>query len=402
MSVSRTLRRNLPVVDAAIRSIIIFLTVLSIPLASARTLGLSAEQTSGWILALYGLPSFLSLALTLRYRQPILFTGNLFVIIFISRLGNELSYPALIGASILAGAAVLLVSLLGLMARLAALIPMPIVFGLLAGAVMPFVADIFTLTGEATVLVGGTFLAYLASRRFLGDRVPAILPALVAGHVIALLSGDFGQVPTVSALSAPAIISPDFSLPAIITATPVFVVLITLQANTPSLIYLRSQEYQPPDAVINRVSGIGSMLGSLLGPTGVSLSLPATSLVAGPAAGDHAIRHRSIYISSGAALLVGLLAGMAAEIPDMIPLSLLLALAGLAVVDVLANAVQQAVRGPLVLGPLFAFAVALSEISLFGFGAFFWALVIGTGVSLLLEREQLQALRARDQSDGDA
>ena len=51
-------------------------------------------------------------------------------------------------------------------------------------------------------------------------------------------------------------------------------------------------------------------------------------------------------------------------------------------------------RGPLVLGPLFAFAIALSKISFLGLGPFFWSLVIGMLVSLLLERKPLEALRA--------
>jgi benzoate membrane transport protein len=45
-------------------------------------------------------------------------------------------------------------------------------------------------------------------------------------------------------------------------------------------------------------------------------------------------------------------------------------------------------------GPLFAFAISLSEISILGFGPFFWALVIGTGISLLLERDELQMVRS--------
>jgi predicted benzoate:H+ symporter BenE len=93
-------------------------------------------------------------------------------------------------------------------------------------------------------------------------------------------------------------------------------------------------------------------------------------------------------------VLVALLAGVAAEIPEIIPLPLLLTLAGLAAVGVLANALREITRGPLLLGPLFAFAIALSEISLFGFGPFFWALAIGTGISFLLERDELQELRS--------
>ena len=391
---SETLRRWLPALGTAIPLIILPIAILSIPLAAAQEMDLSEAETSSWILAVYGLPGFLGLVLAIRYRQPLLLTGNVFVLIFIASLGGRLSYPELVGASIVAGASVLLISALGLTGRLAAWIPAPIVLGLLAGAVMPFVSGIFTSLGDAPVLVGGAFLAYLWGHRYLGTRVPAILPALVAGLAIAALTGELGQVPARSPLPVPTVSTPVFSVHAIATATPVIVILITLQSNLPSMVFLRNQEYHPPERVIDTVSGVGTLVGSLLGPTAVSLSLPATAIAAGPEAGEHRLRHRSVYLASAAVVMIGLLAGIAAELPEIIPLGLLLALAGLAVIGVLANALQQIAQGPLLLGPLFAFAIALSEISILGFGPFFWALVIGTGVSLLLERDKLQMLRA--------
>jgi benzoate membrane transport protein len=287
-----------------------------------------------------------------------------------------------------------LLGALGLTARLAAWIPAPIVLGLLAGAVMPFVSDIFTLLGRSPALVGGTVLAYLLSRRVLGARLPAILPALVAGLAIAALGGGFGQVPARLPLPVPTLTVPEFSVHAIATATPVLVVLIALQSNLPSSLFLRNHGYHPPERAIDNVSGFGTLLGSLLGPTAVSLSLPVTALVAGPDAGEHRFRHRAVYLASGPVLLIALLAGIAADVPQIIPSPLLLALAGLAVVDLLADALRQITRGPLVLGPLFAFAISLSEISILGLGPFFWALVIGTGVSQLLERDELRMLRS--------
>ena len=122
--------------------------------------------------------------------------------------------------------------------------------------------------------------------------------------------------------------------------------------------------------------------------------LPATALVAGAEAGEHQLRHRAVYLASGPMLLIAVLAGIAADVPAIIPLPLLLTLAGLAVVDLLASALQQITRGPVLLGPLVAFAIALSEISILGFGPFFWALVIGMGISLLLERDGLRMLRS--------
>ena len=391
---SNTLRRWLPALGTAIPLIILFIAVLSILLAAAQEMRLSEAETSSWILVVYGLPGLLGLVLVIRYRQPLLLTGNVFVLIFIASLGTRLSYPELVGASIVAGASVVLISTLGLTGRLAAWIPAPIVLGLLAGAVMPFVSGIFTSLGDAPALVGGAFLAYLLGHRYLGARLPAILPALVVGLAIAALTGELGQVPARSPLPVPTLTTPVFSVHAIATATPVLVILITLQSNLPSVVFLRNQEYHPPERMIDTVSGVGTLVGSLLGPTAVSLSLPATALASGPEAGVHELRHRSVYLASGALVLIGVLAGIAADLPEIIPLPLLLALAGLAVVSVLANALQQIAQGPLLLGPLFAFAIALSKISMLGFGPFFWALVIGTGISLLFERDELQMLRS--------
>ena len=83
-----------------------------------------------------------------------------------------------------------------------------------------------------------------------------------------------------------AITTPAFSLNAILTAAPVLLVLITLQSTVPSIIFLRDQGFEPPEKLINLIDGTSTVLGSLLGPTGVSLSLPPTSLAAGPQAGE--------------------------------------------------------------------------------------------------------------------
>jgi benzoate membrane transport protein len=394
MLVSDTLRRWLPALGTAVPLIILPIAVLSLPLVAAEEMRLSAAETASWILALYGIPSFLSLVLTIRYRQPLLLTGNFFVLIFIVSLGSRLSYPELVGASILAGVSVVLLGMLGLTVRLANWIPAPIVLGLLAGAVMPFVSGIFTYLGDSPVLIGGTVLAYFLSLRILGNRLPAILPALVTGLAIGALTGQLGAVSARLSLPVAVVTVPDFSVQAIATVTPVLIIIITLQSNLPSMVFLRNEGYRPPERLINNVSGVGTLLGSLLGPAAVSLSLPVTALVAGPEAGEHQYRLRAVYLASGAIVLVALLAGIAADIPEIVPLSLLLTLAGLAAVGVLSNALLEITRGPLLLGPLFAFAIALSEISLFGFGPFFWALVIGSGISFLLEGDKLRELRS--------
>ena len=395
------LQDNLPILGAAIRNIIIFISVLSLPLSAAATLELSEEQTAGWVLGIYGLSGVLSLIFAFYYRQPILFTGNLFIIIFVTRLGSRLSFEELIGATIIAGAIVLVFGLFGISGLLQRWIPMPIVYGLLAGAVVPFVADIFTELGNAPVVIGGTFLAYIASRLLLSEKVPAIFSALFAGLVLTAITGQFNPIEGTLAITIPEFTAPRYTPESILSVSPVLVLLILLPANLPSLRYLVGQDYDPPERTINILSGIGTMIGSFLGPLGISLSLPATSLVAGSQAGPKPIRHRAVLISAFVAVLVGGLIGIVVALTSAIPDHLFVVLVGLAVVEIMIHALQRLSTSSIKLGPMFTFVVALSDTYFLQLGAFFWALVIGISVSLLLERESFLSLVRSDSADKD-
>lgn len=389
---SRSDQGWLPILGVSLPLIIIFLSVLSVPLAAAQRMGLTPNQTTSWIFAIYALPGLADLWLALRYRQPLILTGNIFAILFIASLGDQLPYSQVIGGFVVAGAIVLAVGWLGITGRLSEWIPAPVVFGVLTGAVVPFVAEVFTSLGQAPLLVGATALAFFLGRRYVEPRVPAILPALIAGLGVAGLSGSFGELASRVSLPLPQVTAPSITLEGILTVAPVVAILITLQANLPSQIFLETEGYRVPSRLIDIVSGLGTLLGSLLGPTGVSLSLPATALIGGKEAGPLRGRYRSVLIVGGAAILTGALASVAANLPQVIPSALLLALAGLAVLDVLVNAVTEITRGPLVLGPVLAFTIAVSDISLLGLGPFFWALAFGTSVSFLLERDGIRRL----------
>jgi benzoate membrane transport protein len=405
-----TVRETLPAVMASIPISIVFFAVLGIVLTAAGPdgLGLTSSQTSGWIAVLYGFPTAIAIVLTVRYRQPLLITGNIFAIIFFVSLGDRVSFATLAGASMLAGGIVLAAGLLGLTGRIAAWIPAPIVYGLIAGAVMPFVADIFTSLStshedvripiEVPLMVGGALLAYLVSQRLFGTRVPPVLPAFLAGLLVAGLTGQLGTWPTSFGHPSLDVLHPVFSWTAIATATPVLVALLTVQSTIPSVIYMRNQGFDPPDRLLNVVSGAGTILGSFFGPIAVSLALPPVLLTAGPGAGPPAMRYRSVYLPAAAALFIALLATTAADVAVLVPRVLLLEMAGLALVGALVGALKEIAKGPLVLGPIFAFAIALSDMTVFSLGPFFWSLVLGVAISMLLERDGWKRLQVEVES----
>ena len=401
------LRRSLPALMAAIPVAIVYFVVLGIVLTAAgpHGLDLSGRETSSWIVVLYGWPTLLALVLTIRYRQPLLLTGNLFAIIFFVSLGHRFSFAELVGAAIVAGAALFLVAIFRLTGKVADWIPSSIVQGLVAGAVMPFVFGVFTSLStssdgeriplEVPLMIGASLLAYFVSIRVWGTRIPPILPAFAVGIVVAALTGQLGEFPSSFSLPDLDVIRPEFTWSAIASATPVLVALMTVPSNIPSVIFMREQGYEPPERVLNVVSGVGTIAGSFLGPVAVSLPLPPVLLTAGPGAGERTHRWRSIFLPAMVALGIALFATTAVDLAFLIPSTLLLTMAGLAFLDPLINAVKEIAAGPLVYGPILAFAIALSDMTLFGLGPFFWSLVLGTAVSLFLERDGWRALQAR-------
>lgn len=376
----------------AVPMIILPIVVLSFPVTAAAQMGLSSTELSSWILALYGIPSVIGIVLSWRYQQPLLLTGNVFIMVFIVSIDDEHRFSDLVGATMLAGLAVVILSVLGMTDRLSRLLPPPVVLGLLAGAVLPLAIDIFSFLGNEPLIVGATFLAYLAGQRLQGERVPPVLPALVAGTVVAALTGALGELPGDFAPPSLTLFAPTLTMEAAVAIAPIMLVLMTLQSTVPSLVFLRTQGYDPSERRIHAIGGLSTMIGSLAGPTGVSISLPATSLIADPHAGNPRYRHRAGYIASGSALIIVLFSGIVGDLLTILPPALLLSVAGLAAIGILSHALQEITSGPLTLGPLFALAASLSDISLFGFRPFFWGLVIGTGVSMLLEREGLRKL----------
>ncbi|MGH7541185.1 MAG: benzoate/H(+) symporter BenE family transporter [Gemmatimonadota bacterium] len=398
----------LPALIAGFTISIVFLAVLGIMLAAAGPdgLGLSEDRTTAWIVVVYGLPMIPSLVLTLRHRVPLVLTGNVFALIFFVTLGDRVAFDELVGASMLAGAIILLTAVLGVTATLARWIPVPIVQGLIAGAVMPFVIGLFSSLSpgngsvQLSIVVGSALVGYLLSHRFLGARLPAVLPAFIAGATAALLTGSLGEFPTTFSLPVLEPIVPAFSPAALATVTPVLVALMTVQSNIPSVIYLRSQGFRAPERTLNLVSGAGTVFGSLLGPVAMSLALPPVLVTSGPAAGDRSLRYRSTFLPIATGLLIAVFASTATDLSVLLPPVLLFGIAGLALIPALAAALAEISRGPLVLGPLFAFAIALSDMTVFGLDPFFWSLVLGTLTSVLLERDGWRELRSTGEAGG--
>jgi benzoate membrane transport protein len=113
-------------------------------------------------------------------------------------------------------------------------------------------------------------------------------------------------------------------------------------------------------------------------------------ILGGPDAGPRECRYVANLIAATIAIFLGLCAVTAGSLLGVLPPGLVPALAGLALMSSMLDALQKAVRTELTMGAFFAIIIASSSLTILGIGAAFWALVGGLLVSLLLERPALR------------
>jgi benzoate membrane transport protein len=376
-------------VSAAIPVTIFAVSALAYPLAVAPALGLSADQRTTWIIGLYLLPAIASFLMTYIYKIPLVIGWNGPAIIFLASVAATSGYSDMLGAMLVTGVVMIILGATGLSAKLAAFIPAPIVFGVVAGSVLPFLINAFDYLGETPRLIGIVLVSWLIARRYLEPRVPAVLVAFAVGLLTAWLGGETGSISASGLLPTYVFTSPTFALSAIVTIVPVFVVLISANSNLAGSVLIKNAGYEPPRRMVDVVSGIGVLGGFIFGTIPLALTANLTAIVVGEEAGEHSRRHWAVYASIIGFLIIAGAAAIAADLPNLIPMNLLLTVAALAMLGVFIQMGKQMMEGPILIGPVVAFAVSLSGLILFGFGAFFWALVFGTLVTRFLESAAL-------------
>ncbi|MEX2426030.1 MAG: benzoate/H(+) symporter BenE family transporter [Thermomicrobiaceae bacterium] len=366
------------------------ISALAYPLAVAPALGLSIDQRTTWILGLYLLPAVASFVMTFIYKMPLIVGWNGPAIIFLASVATTAGYSDMIGAMLVTGAVMIALGATGLSAKLSAFIPAPIVFGVVAGSILPFLINAFDFLGETPRLIGIVLVSWLVARKYLEPRVPAVLIAFAVGLLTAWLGGDTGSISASKLLPVYVFTSPTFTLSAIVTIVPVFVILISANSNLAGSVLIKNAGYDPPRRMIDIVSGAGVFGGSLFGTIPLALTTNLTAIVISEEAGEHSRRHLAVYASIIGFLIIAGAAAIAADLPNLIPMSLLLTVAALALLGVFIQMGKQMMEGPILIGPVVAFAVSLSGLTLLGFGAFFWALVFGTFVTRFLESDALK------------
>ena len=266
-------------------------------------------------------------------------------------------------------------------------IPNEVIMGALAGILLRFGIEVFALLPGQPLLVGSMVAAYLVGVRLVRALPPALL-ALVAGLVVAGASGRFEAGEISLSLSRPVLIWPAFDPGAIFSIAVPLTLLAVATQNAPGVGILRANGYAPPVNAITIFSGIGSILTAPLAGNGVNIAAPMTAICAAPEAHPAPENRYAATVAQGLFFIAfGLAGATAISLIRAFPPALIAAVAGLALLPVILQALRLSVGGTQnALAAGVALLIGASNVSLLGINSTFWAIVAGVILARFLRQ----------------
>jgi benzoate membrane transport protein len=360
-------------------------------LSAAQRLNLSAAETTSWFFITFMTSAVSSLALSLVLRVPLPIGWSMPGLVFLATMGGQYSHGEMVGAFLAAGLLIIAFGALGVGDHLMRLLPLPIVMGMFAGNVLAYVTGVFTSLDGQPWFVGAAIAGYLISRAWGRIWLPPMFGAVVAGLVAA---GVGGQINTAALhWSAPTVtaIRPEFDVGSLAALTIPLVVMAIGMGNVQGLGVLLAQGFKPPVAKVTALMGVTTLINAVFGGHVSSIQNNGAAILGGPDAGPREQRYVASAIASVIAIGLALCAATAGSLLGLLPPGLVPALAGLALISSMMDALHKATRTDLSMGAFFALMIAASGLTILGIGPAFWALVGGMLVSLVLERPALVA-----------
>jgi benzoate membrane transport protein len=358
------------------------LSPLLITLTAARQANLPDAAAVSWIASIHVVGGVLSVTLSLWYRQPIVGAFTIPGAVLVGTALMHLPFEQVVGTYWIVGAIVVALGASGLVGGITARLPLPVMMGMVAGVLFPFVQELVRAVQRAPVLCGLTVAAFFAALAVPPlRRVPPVLAALLVGLGGAAVFGLADWTVLTITIARPHLVTPVFSAQAALELVVPLVVMVVAAQNMQGFAALIAAGYAPRVTPLTTVAGIGSLVSALGGGHPASIAGPSTAIVAGPASGPREDRYAASVMLGVLWIATGLLAPSATAITRALPRELVATFGGLALLGPMAGFFRQAFSDHHRLAALAAFLVTTSGLVLFRIAAPFWALVVGVVVA---------------------
>ena len=343
---------------------------------AANALGASPSQITSWFTILALLSGLASMALSWRYRVPIYIAWSTPGAALIA-LTAGIPLNEALAASMFAGFLAFLLGISGLFAWMVKHIPANIAAAMLAGILINFGIGIFTSMQTDALMVLLMLVVYLISKQIWPKY--SLLLMLAVGAVCAYFTGNMHveglhwQWPSLEW------VSPVFHWQTLLSlGVPLFLITLSTQ-YIPGVAVLHSHGYQPPVSPIMVSTGLLTTVFAPLGAFMLNLAAISAAICMGDDVdADPKQRYKAVLVNGVMNFGVVLMGGMVVMLFGALPKTLLLTLAGIAILSTLmGNLVTAVADADAREAALLTLLAAASGIQLWGISSAFWGLLLG-------------------------
>ena len=359
---------------------------LTVQVGILAQLDISAAESARWFFITWMTTGLFSLVLAVFLKQPLSVNLSLPVMILFVGAAGGFSLPEILGANLVVGIVVILLSALKLSESFTKLVPPQVALAVFAGGTTSFMVKTGGIAindlGMALPVLGG----YLTGVVLLHNHLLGVGFAAVSGFAALSLSGNIP--PGVGPMALPEVgISPiEFDLSAIVALGIPILALTFGVGNIQALAIVRSEGYKLKANLLGLAVGITTITNAFGGGQAASLGGTTSAVASNSSAGPSESRYWAVIVSSIPVIVVALFAVPVIEIVQSIPLSLTLTVGALAMVPAFRVIAMKSIKGPMRASGIAAMAISVLPIQLLDMPMAFWALVTGTIISMALKK----------------
>ena len=354
---------------------------------AAHAANATPNQIASWLCALGIGMGATCIGLSLYYRSPVLTAWSTPGAALLATSLSGVSMSEATGVFIFSSSLLLIVGISGWFDRLMKYIPKALASAMLAGVLLRFGIGVFAELANSVATVGTMLLAYLLAKRWLPRY--AVPLTLLAGILTATGAGHMHWGEASLQFAHLEFVHPSFSFSTLIgVGIPLFLVTMASQ-NLPGVAVLRANGYDLPVSPIIGWTGLTGLVLAPFGGFSFNLAAITAAICMSPDADPDPRRRYLASVWAGLFYLaLGLLGATVVSVFAVFPQSLIIAIAGIALLGVIGNSLADSlIHTDGREAALLTFLVTASGFSLFGIGSAFWGLVVGLTAHLLLKQK---------------
>ncbi|EGF33511.1 Benzoate transport protein [Oxalobacteraceae bacterium IMCC9480] len=355
---------------------------------AARAANISTDMMSSWVWAISIGAAVSGIFLSWRLKVPVVTAWSAPGTALLVTLFPAMTIEQAVGAYLTCAVVIFLIGMSSLFDKVVRHIPKGIAAGMMAGILFQFGVGAFKSASTMPLLAFGMIAAYLVFKRIFPRYV--IILVLLAGAVLASLSGQFDVHTIELRLATPTWITPQWTWNSTLGfALPLVLVSLTGQF-LPGMAILRISGYQTPARPILMTASLASMVVAFFGGITIVIAAITAALCTGKDAHDKPERRYIAGIANGVFYLIGgTFAGTIVLVFTALPKEFVAVLAGLALLGAITTNILGALHEEEHReASMITFLATASGMIFLGLSSAFWGIVIGGIAYVVLNKSR--------------